>query len=480
MRKFSASSNSSTSSTSFSLPTNPPNDPKLLIERANLYNSKYPIGILIKSAFGILNNARAYDNEGAREDAFILYSRFVDLVANQIANKPELKASKLKHKQDPRSKEGKMYQSFSELLSHLNVAMEKSEQIMDDLKKEYNAYKKLENSRQEIRELQKLKFNERKEREQKELLEKKNNFARRKSSVISDDNELLEKLRSLSNSSFKDFDHTPELEHLSYPSINEVAIADDDNNNNILTPIPPKLPSYSSIRERPPSFNKPSTNSALNGLSYKKSQIKSNQEINHKTVNFTEGGAPLRTIFLPADLSEIFKKIAEPNTVKKLETCGILIGKLNRNAFFITHLLIPEQDSTTDTCSTKNEEKMFEYIEEEDPDLFILGWIHTHPTQSCFLSSVDLHTQNSYQIMLNEAIAIVCSPNEKFTKNLGVFRLTDPPGVPTITNCNQIGFHPHEEPNLYVECNRVSNKQALSGHVVIRPELPFKIKDLRE
>ena len=30
--------------------------------------------------------------------------------------------------------------------------------------------------------------------------------------------------------------------------------------------------------------------------------------------------------------------------------------------------------------------------------LLILGWIHTHPTQTVFMSSVDLHTHCSYQV----------------------------------------------------------------------------------
>lgn len=38
-----------------------------------------------------------------------------------------------------------------------------------------------------------------------------------------------------------------------------------------------------------------------------------------------------------------------------------------------------------------------------------LGWVHTHPSQTAFLSSVDLHTSCMYQTMLHEAIAIVCS-----------------------------------------------------------------------
>ena len=28
--------------------------------------------------------------------------------------------------------------------------------------------------------------------------------------------------------------------------------------------------------------------------------------------------------------------------------------------------------------------------------LSVLGWIHTHPTQTAFLSSVDMHTQFGY------------------------------------------------------------------------------------
>ena len=40
--------------------------------------------------------------------------------------------------------------------------------------------------------------------------------------------------------------------------------------------------------------------------------------------------------------------------------------------------------------------------------MFVL--FQTHPTQTAFLSSVDLHTHCSYQLMMPEAIAIVCSP----------------------------------------------------------------------
>ncbi|KAJ6580072.1 hypothetical protein DFH09DRAFT_1146441, partial [Mycena vulgaris] len=59
----------------------------------------------------------------------------------------------------------------------------------------------------------------------------------------------------------------------------------------------------------------------------------------------------------------------------------------------------------------------------EERGLITLGWIHTHPSQSCFMSSVDLHTHASFQCMLPESFAVVCAP--KSTPNFGIFRLTD-------------------------------------------------------
>lgn len=42
----------------------------------------------------------------------------------------------------------------------------------------------------------------------------------------------------------------------------------------------------------------------------------------------TEGGAPLRPMFLPAGLISQFVEIAQPNTDRNIETCGLLLGRL--------------------------------------------------------------------------------------------------------------------------------------------------------
>lgn len=43
-----------------------------------------------------------------------------------------------------------------------------------------------------------------------------------------------------------------------------------------------------------------------------------------------------------------------------------------------------------------NEEEIFEA--QDSRGLYPLGWIHTHPTQTCFLSSIDVHTHCGYQV----------------------------------------------------------------------------------
>lgn len=190
---------------------------------------------------------------------------------------------------------------------------------------------------------------------------------------------------------------------------------------------------------------------------------------------YLENGTPLRTVFLPPTLRTTFLRIAHKNTMANLETCGFLGGTLIANAFFISRLIIPSQTATSDTCEMTNESQLFDYVDSED--LMILGWIHTHPTQTCFLSSRDLHTHAGYQMMLAESVAIVCAPSKGDTSHggdWGVYRLTDPPGKRTILSCEQPGiFHPHDVENIYTDALR-------PGHVVEAKGMEFEVVDLRE
>ncbi|KAG7594512.1 JAB1/MPN/MOV34 metalloenzyme domain [Arabidopsis thaliana x Arabidopsis arenosa] len=175
-------------------------------------------------------------------------------------------------------------------------------------------------------------------------------------------------------------------------------------------------------------------------------------------------------LHIATTMMDTFMRLAKSNTKKNLETCGILAGSLKNRKFYITALIIPKQESTSDSCQATNEEEIFEVQDKQS--LFPLGWIHTHPTQSCFMSSIDVHTHYSYQIMLPEAVAIVMAPQDS-SRNHGIFRLTTPGGMTVIRNCDQRGFHAHSSPEdggpIYNTCKEV----------YMNPNLKFDVIDLR-
>ncbi|XP_042505516.1 AMSH-like ubiquitin thioesterase 1 [Macadamia integrifolia] len=179
--------------------------------------------------------------------------------------------------------------------------------------------------------------------------------------------------------------------------------------------------------------------------------------------------SPLQ-LHISTTMMENFMRLAKSNTQRNLETCGVLAGSLKNRKFYITALIIPKQESTSDSCQTTNEEEIFDVQDKQS--LFPLGWIHTHPSQSCFMSSIDLHTHYSYQIMLPEAIAIVMAPKDG-SRTHGIFRLTTPGGMSVIRQCQQRGFHPHEQPSdgrpIYEHCT----------DVYMNPNLKFDVIDLR-
>ncbi|XP_073273663.1 AMSH-like ubiquitin thioesterase 1 [Primulina huaijiensis] len=189
---------------------------------------------------------------------------------------------------------------------------------------------------------------------------------------------------------------------------------------------------------------------------------------NSSNVSFIRSEDPLQ-LHISTQMMDSFMKLAKSNTDKNLETCGILAGSLRNRKFYITALIIPKQESTSDSCQATNEEEIFEVQDKQC--LFPLGWIHTHPTQSCFMSSIDIHTHYSYQIMLPEAIAIVMAPKD-CSRNHGIFRLTTG-GMTVIRECPRRGFHSHDPPldgsSIYRHCT----------DVYMDSNLRFDVMDLR-
>lgn len=179
----------------------------------------------------------------------------------------------------------------------------------------------------------------------------------------------------------------------------------------------------------------------------------------------------LQDVHISGRLMEDFIDLAKDNTEKDLETCGVLGAFLERGTFYVTTLIIPKQESTSSSCQAINEAEVFSIQNERS--LFPAGWIHTHPSQSCFMSSIDLHTQFSYQMMVPEAFAIVVAPTDD-SRKCGIFRISNPSGMTVLRECKENdGFHPHSETTdgspIYETCT----------HVYTNFNLRFEIFDLR-
>ncbi|XP_017771495.1 PREDICTED: STAM-binding protein isoform X2 [Nicrophorus vespilloides] len=174
----------------------------------------------------------------------------------------------------------------------------------------------------------------------------------------------------------------------------------------------------------------------------------------------------LRSVVVPTCVMPRFLLLAKNNTLANKETCGILAGTLEMNQLIITHVIIPKQKGTSDSCLMMNEEETFDY--QDQHNLITIGWIHTHPTQTAFLSSVDLHTHCPYQLLMPEAIAIVCAPKYNDT---GIFVLTPDYGLDYILNCRLSGFHPHPtDPPLFMAAE----------HIKMNGSAPLEVLDLRD
>ena len=141
---------------------------------------------------------------------------------------------------------------------------------------------------------------------------------------------------------------------------------------------------------------------------------------------------------LPTALIDSFLEAAQENSQKDVEILAFLAG-LDGNSYIVTDLLIPKQTGTQNTCSTTDEQEMLDFLDQQD--LICLGWIHTHPSQSSFLSSVDLHMQFSLQQLLPAAVAIVCSLKDKVNS---IYNLSAQ-GMDVLSKCTAVAstFHPH-------------------------------------
>ncbi|XP_073151645.1 AMSH-like ubiquitin thioesterase 2 isoform X2 [Henckelia pumila] len=106
---------------------------------------------------------------------------------------------------------------------------------------------------------------------------------------------------------------------------------------------------------------------------------------------------------MSARLMEDFLDLASDNTSKNLETCGVLGAFLESGTFYVTNLIIPKQESTSNSCQTVNEVKMKSPFSPQDGSIRILP-----RAASCLKLICTPNTPTRFP----EAVGIVMAPTD--------------------------------------------------------------------
>ena len=141
---------------------------------------------------------------------------------------------------------------------------------------------------------------------------------------------------------------------------------------------------------------------------------------------------------MSADLGKIFISASSMGEMIEFdlsqpgkETAGLLIGEKVGKDLYVDEIRVGAQVGSSVHVEINEETLIAATIEvsEREDGKAIMGWFHTHPGMSSFMSPTDVGTQRIYQAFFPEAIAIVIDAI-KFSEtnnindlDFGVFRL---------------------------------------------------------
>uniref|UniRef100_A0A672SIM9 STAM-binding protein-like A n=1 Tax=Sinocyclocheilus grahami TaxID=75366 RepID=A0A672SIM9_SINGR len=361
-------------------------------------NEAVPLRRYFRSGLEVIRMAHVYAEEGNTEHAFVLYNKYITLFIEKLPKHPEYKLCGIPEKKETlRKLKETAFPQAEQLKKHLLRRYEKeyAEFISKKraeaqaLERELSRQRELEAERHRVANMQRRQLEQEQFSRFEEMIRQQDRQHEFNTPAPHQDDGLL----------------IPGIQGPPLPYLE--------------SPTPPQSPQYHSANHSTPSAPSSAAPPTVD-RSLKPGHLSN-------TTTLVDG---LRQIAVPAELCSKFLRLANNNTIRAVETCGILCGRLVRNRF--TNTLVQWMHTVVLLVIQMSQSLRL------TPQ--------THPTQTAFLSSVDLHTHCSYQMMLPESIAIVCSP--KFNET-GYFRLTDY-GMEEISRCAQKGFHPHpKEPPLF-------------------------------
>ncbi|KAL2134037.1 hypothetical protein VTI74DRAFT_1148 [Chaetomium olivicolor] len=140
----------------------------------------------------------------------------------------------------------------------------------------------------------------------------------------------------------------------------------------------------------------------------------------------------------------LVKMVMHARSGGSLEVMGIMQGYVDGTAFVVTDAfrLPVEGTETRVNAQSEADEYLVEYLSrcrEESRQENVIGWYHSHPGYGCWLSGIDVSTQQLQQLQ-GPMVAVVIDPDRTVSANkveIGAFR-TYPDGYtpPAITFSN--------------------------------------------
>lgn len=120
-------------------------------------------------------------------------------------------------------------------------------------------------------------------------------------------------------------------------------------------------------------------------------------------------------------IAALAKMVKFDLSIKGKETVGLLIGHEKDGIVYVDDVRLGEQTGNAVHVEVNEQELAMAAaeIDERKDGKYIVGWIHTHPGLSAFLSGTDIKTQKLYQALMPNSIAIVIDPT-KYGKTMDI------------------------------------------------------------
>lgn len=76
----------------------------------------------------------------------------------------------------------------------------------------------------------------------------------------------------------------------------------------------------------------------------------------------------------------------------------------------LTHLFNLFQGVSVEAVDPVFQAKMLDMLKQTGRPEMVVGWYHSHPGFGCWLSGVDINTQQSFEALSERAVAVVVDP----------------------------------------------------------------------